>query len=846
MTGYTVEESIETPFTDYIYHEELPKLIDRYKRRMAGEDVTPRYETALRHKDGNKIDVEFNAGIVTYQGKPADLVIIRDITEHKQAEEELRESEERYRALFEGSRDAIYITTREGKFVGANQSTLDLFGYTREEMRGLKAHKLYADPIDSRKFQKEVEQKGFVRDYEVKLHKKDGTEMDCLFTVSLRRADDGSILGYYGIIRDITDRKRTEDALQQSEERYRTLVEESFDGIFVQKGPKIIFANQRLHEMLGYDQGELLGLDHWLVYHPDYQELTRERAQARMQGEMVPSQYDVKLQRKNGSWFFGDINARAVRLDGEPGVQVWVRDITERKRAEQTLKESEQKYRTIIERIEEGYYEVDIAGNLTFFNDSWCKIFGYPEDELMGMNNREYSAPETAKRIYQVFNTIYRTGKAAKIVEYEIIRKDGNTRVLEMSASLMRDLEGKPIGFRGVARDVTKRKHAEEEKKKLEAQLTQAQRMEALGTLAGGIAHNFNNLLMGMQGNVSLMLLDTDSDHPNYERLNNIEKMVQNGSKLTSQLLGYAREGRYEVRPISLNQLVKDTSNTFGMAKKDITVHQDLDKDLFGIIADQGQIEQVLLNLYVNTADAMPQGGDLFLKTMNVTHEDMKGKPYKVKPGNYALLTVRDTGVGMDKKTKERIFDPFFTTKGLAKGTGLGLASVYGIIKAHGGYIDVYSEKGQGTTFKIYLPASEEKEVIEKEKLPEEVSKGKETVLLVDDEEMILDVGQELLKTLGYKVLIAEGGKEAIDIYKTNKENIDIVILDMIMPVIGGGEVYDRMKEIEPKIKVLLSSGYSINGQATEILKRGCSGFIQKPFTMKELSQNIRDVLEEK
>ena len=389
------------------------------------------------------------------------------------------------------------------------------------------------------------------------------------------------------------------------------------------------------------------------------------------------------------------------------------------------------------------------------------------------------------------------------------------------------------------------RKRAEKEKKKLESQLKYAQRMKTLSTLAGGMAHNFNNLLMGIQGNASLVLLETDSAHPSYKRLKNIEKQVQTGSKLTGQLLGYAREGRYEVKPINVNQVAKETSDAFGTSRKDIRVYQDFAKDLWGIEADQGQIEQVLFNLYVNASDAMPGGGDLFLKTMNVTYKDMKNKPYEVEPGNYVLLTIRDTGLGMDKETMKRIFDPFFTTKGLAKGTGLGLASTYGIIKAHGGYIDVDSEKGHGTTFYIYLPASKKEETKEKEAATE-VLDGKETVLLVDDEDVIIDVCKEILKALGYKVLIASGGREALEIYEKNKEKIDIVILDMIMPVMGGGETYDRMKEISPDIKVLLSSGYSINGEATEILNRGCSGFIQKPFNMKELSRSIREILHKK
>jgi len=514
--------------------------------------------------------------------------------------------------------------------------------------------------------------------------------------------------------------------------------------------------------------------------------------------------------------------------------------ITELRRTKEEFKHSEEKYRTILERIEEGYYEVDIAGNFTFFNDSICKVLGYTNDELMGMNNREYTEKESAKRLYQTFNRVYKTGKPTKIFDWEIIRKDTTKRYVEASVSLIKDSEGNPAGFRGIIRDIT-------EKKLLESQLLQAQKMEAIGTLAGGIAHNFNNLLMSIQGNTSLMLLGTNANHPHYERLTNIEKSVQSGSKLTSQLLGYARGGRYEVKPISINRVITDISSTFFMTRKDITLHQDLEHTLSGVKADLGQIEQVILNIYVNAAEAMPKGGELFINTRNIPHTRIEKKPYTIKPGNYILLTIRDTGIGMDKHTQAKIFDPFFTTKGLAKGTGLGLASVYGIMKAHGGYIDVESQKGQGTTFFLYLPASTE--TIGEEIHPAKtIEKGKETILLVDDEEIILDVGEALLTSLGYTVLIAQGGKEAIETLHTTFDSSppDLVILDMIMPSMGGGETYDRMKEIHPTIKVLLSSGYSIDGQAKEIIKRGCDGFIQKPFTLGEVSKAIREVLGEK
>ena len=381
--------------------------------------------------------------------------------------------------------------------------------------------------------------------------------------------------------------------------------------------------------------------------------------------------------------------------------------------------------------------------------------------------------------------------------------------------------------------------------KKAQDQIIQTEKLRAIGEMASGVAHNFNNLLMGIQGNVSLVLMDMDPIHPHYKRLETIENQVQSGAKLTAHLLGYARKGKYEIKPVDLNQLVEETSETFGRARKQIEIHRDLAGDLSAIEADLGQIEQVLLNLLVNAADAMPTGGDLFLKTMNVTHKDMTGKLYKPKRGNYVMLTATDLGMGMDKETMDRIFDPFFTTKEMGRGTGLGLASVYGIIKGHGGYINVESQKGQGATFSIFLPASE-KEVERVVNSAERITKGTGNVLLVDDESVILEVGRDLLEAIGYRVLTADKGNKAIDLYRKNQDEIAIVVLDMVMPTMGGGEAYDRLKEINPGVKVLLSSGYSIDGEATEILKRGCNGFIQKPFKINELAERIREILENK
>jgi CheY-like chemotaxis protein len=347
---------------------------------------------------------------------------------------------------------------------------------------------------------------------------------------------------------------------------------------------------------------------------------------------------------------------------------------------------------------------------------------------------------------------------------------------------------------------------------------------------------------MAIQGNASLMLFDLSQKHEHYERLRNIEKLVDSGSRLTAQLLGYARKGRYEVRPINLNQTVQDACETFNRTRKEIRVQMQLEKNLAPIEADAGQVEQVLMNLLVNAADAMRGGGTVTIRTANATHEHMKGKLYNPKPGKYVLLSVSDTGIGMDEKTKERIFEPFFTTKEMGRGTGLGLASTYGIIKGHGGFIDVESQPGQGATFSIYLPASSKK-ISKPHRGHEGIVRGQGTVLLIDDEDMVLEIGRALLETMGYQVVTAKDGEEAIKLYEHEGSGIDLVLLDVVMPGLGGGEVFDRLKSMNPDMKCLLLSGYSIDGEATEIIQRGCDGFIQKPFKLRDLSKSIREIL---
>ena len=512
---------------------------------------------------------------------------------------------------------------------------------------------------------------------------------------------------------------------------------------------------------------------------------------------------------------------------------------------------SENRYGFLVQNSPDIIYTLDSQGNFTFISNAVERLLNFTIEQLVGKHYSFIIHEEDLEKAKWAFAERRTGDRAASGIELRLkvcgdrdpFNPTETTHLtIELKSNGIYDKsdtkeEKKFLGTHGVVRDINDRKQ-------LEAQLHHAQRMEALGTLAGGIAHDFNNLMMGILGNVSLMLFDTEPSHPHYNKMKTIERMIQSCSKLTSQLLGYARKGKYEVKPLILNQIVTESSETFGRARKEIAIHRNLAEDLFAVEVDESQIQQVLMNLYVNAADAMPGGGRLILKTKNVTHREIKDKSYQIEPGNYVLLKVTDNGTGMDEKTMERIFDPFFTTKERGRGTGLGLASVYGIIKGHGGYIDVESGKGIGTSFYIYMPASD-KTIPKSFEVSGQILKGKGTILLVDDEEVILDVGSQMLKIFGYTVLEAKSGKEAIDVYRKKKDQIDLVILDMIMPDIGGGETYDRIKDIDPKAKVLLSSGYSVDGQATEILERGCNGFIQKPFNMENLSRKLNWILGE-
>ena len=722
-----------------------------------------------------------------------------------------------------------------------------MFQFGAEEIRGRNLDEVIAgrEHIEEARSYTEETFKGVSVHGSSERRKKNGTSISVEF-FGVPVIVDGQKAGAFGIYQDISGRKQAEEALRESEKRYRRLFENAADVIVVIGTDGTLFdVNERFEEESGYKREEMIGKNVFSsgIMTESSAKLAMHYLQKMLKGEPWPI-FEIESLTKAENVIPYEIRAVPIEKSGVlTGVQATLRNITDRKSAEQALLESEERYRKVFDNVSDLIFTHDLDGRFITINRTTTEKLGYRADEMIGHAISEFMLPEYRELFYKDYlNGIRNRGFYEGISVYLDVK--GEKHYIEYRNRLL-TREGKESYVSGVGRDISERIQSQKEMQLLQKQVQYAQRMEAIGTLAGGIAHNFNNLLMGIQGYTSLMLLEMNSDHPFYKRLKGIEKQIQSGAKLTEQLLGYARQGRYEVKAVSLNQVVQETADTFGITRKDIKIHRVLATDLFGVKADKGQIEQVLLNLYVNAADAMPGGGSLYLETTNVTHEAMGKKPYQVKPGNYVLLTVKDTGKGMGEETLERIFEPFFTTKGLAKGTGLGLSSVYGILKSHGGYIDVESEKGHGSTFFVYLPASDE--IISEEiRGDKQLVRGSETILFVDDEELVLDAAAQLIEKMGYTVLQAKSGSEAVEIYKINKEAIDLVILDLVMPEMGGGETYDRLREIDDEVKVLLSSGYSLNGDASEIMERGCSGFIQKPFKIEELSKKLRDILDER
>ncbi len=515
------------------------------------------------------------------------------------------------------------------------------------------------------------------------------------------------------------------------------------------------------------------------------------------------------------------------------------------------LEESEDRYSNVMSAINDGIWDWDIESGRVYFDDRYYLMAGYEPDEF------PHAMAEWEKRVHpddldycrQQIQAHF-SGKSSTFdIEFRFLKKDGSWMWMRGRGRVVRwDEAGRPVRMVGTHTDITDRRLAEESRKKLQSQLNQIQKMESVGILAGGIAHDFNNLLQVMAGSVQLALRDKSDDHDDYRRLQTIFKAIERAGKLVRQLLLFSRKADTEMQSMDINSSVRDAVELLERTiPRMISIELHLEEKIKQISADPLQVEQMLLNLCSNAADAMPDGGRLILTTENTyLDDDFVRAHIGSRHGHHVLLTVADTGIGMDKETLSHVFDPFFTTKESGKGTGLGLASVYGIVKAHNGYISCSSEPGKGSSFRIYFPVSQQ-EARTPKKRPRKVMEsleGTETILVVDDEDDIREITAEVLESSGYEVLTAASGEQALDVFSDQGSSIDMVILDLNMPGMGGRQCLREILNINSELPVLISSGYTVNGMARETIESGSAGFIAKPYQAKELLTKVREVMD--
>ncbi len=824
-------------------------ILNKATEKIGKGDFEYRIGVTRKDEFGNLAESFNNMASKLQQTTTSLELLENEAKQRRKVEEGFKESEIKYRQTFETNMAVkLMIDPESGAILEANEAACNYYGYSRREMETLKISDINALPPEE--IHSEMQKaKREERLYFTFPHRLASGEIRNVEVYS-GPVNLGEKTVLYSIIHDVTDRIEAEKRIRENEEKYKNLVEESFDGIFIQKGPNIIFTNKRLNEMLGYEDGELIGRNHWLLYHPDYQKLTRERAQARMRREEVVHRYEVKLQRKDGTCFYGEINARVITFPSieESGIQVWVKDINESKQAEEALRESEEKYRLLVENQTDLLVKVDREGKFQFVSPSYCRLFGKTEDELLSETFMPLVHPDDQESTVKEMKKLYRPPHTAYI-EQRAMTKDGWTWLAWLDTAVL-DEEGNVTEIIGLGRDITDKKQAEAERERLQSQLQQAQKMESVGTLAGGIAHDFNNILAIILGNAELAIDDIPDFNPASESLKGIHRASIRAKDMVQQLLAFSRKSEEESKPLnmSLSPIIKESMKMLRSAiPTSVEFKQHVSDDPCNILGDPVQINQIMMNLVTNAADAMSEEGGLLEVTLEkmMLQEEKFCFDWVLPPGAYVRLKVRDTGEGMSPEIMARVFDPYYTRKEVGKGTGMGLSVVHGIVKRHGGGIRVESEPGKGTLFEIYFPALEKAAPEEKE--PEgEIKGGSERILFVDDEESMVSLNRQRLERLGYVVKSTTKPVEALEWFRANPDQFDVIITDMSMPKMTGDKLAKAILAIRPHMPVIICTGYSERISEKKAAALGARKYIEKPIENRNLASALREVLDEK
>ncbi len=783
----------------------------------------------------------------THELEAANQLLKDEIARRSAAEEAMRESENKFQRLFELSYDAHMLQDERG-FLDCNDACARMLGLSNRETL------LSGRPEDfSPEFQpcgrpsaekaSAMMQIAFDQGshrFEWLCVRTDGAHIHLDILLSRIMLSGKPVL--HAMARDITDRKKAESTSEENRRRLRAIVNHLPEMLWMKDlQGRFLLVNQTFATSCGRAVAEdVVGATDFDIWPADLARLyTSDDAAVIESG--TPRQVEEPIQDRGEMRWFETFKAPLFDGEGAPvGTIGSARDITPRKIAEEALKTSEKKYRTILETIADGYHEVDLKGNLTLTNDWLCHILGYTRRELAGRNYRDLMDAPSAHEVFRAYHEVYRSGIPNPGFSFQVIRKDGTIRDASVSIALLREPEGKPVGFHGTFRDIT-------EIRRLEEQLRQAAKMEAIGRLAGGIAHDFNNLMTALMGYAAMLRVDMPGTTNVGTKLDQIHHVAERATHLTKQLLAFSRKQVLEVTIFNVGDLVRDIEGILRrLIGEDIELISDLRHAVGNVKADKSQLEQVIVNLAVNARDAMPRGGSLTIEADEAILDEAycKSRP-EVQPGEYVAISVSDTGCGMEAETISRIFDPFFTTKAKGVGTGLGLSTVYGIIKQHGGHVAVYSEADNGSTFRIYLPRVDEpvSPVLPKAQVGTGLG-GDETILLVEDEDTVRELAVEALEMFGYTLLHASTPVKAIQLSNEYPGRIHLLLTDVILPQMDGKALYETLAGQRKDMEALYVSGYTENFIVHRGILHPSVNFLPKPFSVDSLARKVREVLD--